>query len=203
MIFYKVTGMNLEKACAAIEKGDVIVYPTDTLYGLGADIFNETAISRVYSIKHRPLDLPLPVMVASLEKISDIAHLTHTAKKVMTRFLPGPLTVLLEKKRIVPDTVAPEKIAVRIPNNPIALTLADLQGPLTATSANLHGDNEPRTVDIARNQLGAYPAVYLDDGPLPGIPSTIIEIKEDKIILVREGAIKKERIYGKNDIREI
>jgi L-threonylcarbamoyladenylate synthase len=187
---------SLNDACIAIKKGDVIVYPTDTLYGLGADIFNSKAIDRIFTLKHRPHDLPLPVMVNCLEKVSEIAYLSRKAKKVMSQFLPGPLTVLLDKKRIVPDAVAPDKVAVRIPKNPLALRLAERLGPLTATSANIHGGQDPFTVDIARKQLGDYPAVYLDGGPLPGIPSTIIDIDKEKIIIVREGAIKKEGIYG-------
>ena len=187
---------SLKNAISEIREGKVVVYPTDTLYGLGADIFNVPAVQNIYRIKQRPRDLPLPVMVSDREMMKQIAYITPSAKKIITRFLPGPLTVILKKKQIVPDIITKEKIAVRMPKNKIALHLASCSGPLTATSANIHGGQEPCTIDIAREQIGTRDIVYLDYGTLPGTPSTIIEPTKDDILIYREGAIRKEELYG-------
>ncbi len=188
--------ISLKNAITGIKKGKLVVYPTDTLYGLGADIFNVPAVQKIYKVKRRPLDLPLPVMVSDMAMMKTVAHITPTEKKIITKFLPGPLTIILKKKQIVPDIITKKKIAIRMPKNKIALYLASCSGPLTATSANIHGGQEPRTINIAREQIGTRDIVYLDHGPLPGIPSTIIETIEDNIKIYREGAISREELYG-------
>jgi len=186
----------LNKAISGIREGKLIVYPTDTLYGLAADIFNASAVKKIYQVKRRPLDLPLPVMVSDISMLKKIAYMTPPAEKIIAKFLPGPLTIILKKKQIVPDSITQDKVAIRMPKNNIALYLASCSGPLTATSANIHGGQDPCTIDIARKQIGTRNIIYLDNGTLPCIPSTIIEPTEDNIIIYREGAIKKEALYG-------
>ena len=187
---------SLKNVVGWIREGKLVVYPTDTLYGLGADIFNVSAVKRIYRVKRRPLALPLPVMVSDLSMMKKVAYITPRAKKIITKFLPGPLTIILKKKQIVPNSITKEKIAIRMPKNKIALHLASCSGPLTATSANIHGGQEPCTTDIAKKQIGTRNIIYLDQGTLPGIPSTIIEPTRDEIIIYREGAIRKEELYG-------
>lgn len=187
---------SLKNVVGWIREGKLVVYPTDTLYGLGADIFNVSAVKKIYRVKRRPLTLPLPVMVSDLSMMKKVAYITPRAKKIITKFLPGPLTIILKKKQIVPDCVSKEKVAIRMPKNNIALHLASDSGPLTATSANIHGGQDPCTIDIARKQIGTGDIIYLDHGILPCIPSTIIEPTKNDIIIYREGAISKEELYG-------
>jgi L-threonylcarbamoyladenylate synthase len=179
----------LDRATAAIGKGDLIVYPTDTLYGLGANVFNVTSIEKVYDVKQRPRHIPLSIMVSSLSMMEEIGTVNEKTKEIIKKFLPGPLTVVIPKKNVVPDIIAKDKIAVRIPNNQIALHLATLSGPITATSANIHGGRNPTTINIAKGQLGETVSVYIDSGRLPGKPSTILEINGKNLKVLREGAI--------------
>jgi L-threonylcarbamoyladenylate synthase len=187
---------SLKNAITGIKTGKLVIYPTDTLYGLGADIFNKKAIQKIFRVKRRPFTLPLPVMVSDMDMMKQIAHISPAAKKIITKFLPGPLTIILQKKQIVPDIITKEKIAIRIPNNKTALYLASHCGPLTATSANIHGGKEPVSIKIAQEQIGINDFIYLDQGPLLGIPSTIIEPTEDNIKIYRQGAISREELYG-------
>jgi len=183
-------------ALEALKQGDVILYPTDTLYALGADIFNVQAVKKVFMIKKRPLSSPLPVAVASIEEVVKIADVNDTAMKVMKHFLPGTLTVVLKKKPSVPAIVTSglEKIAIRIPDNSYALDLLATYGPLTATSANIH-DEEPQYVikDILM-QLGTDITVCLDDGKLDGKPSTIVDLSEHVPVIMRKGPITKKQL---------
>lgn len=189
----------IEKAIKLLKKGELIVYPTDTLYGLGADVFNENAIRKVYEVKKRPFTMPLSIAISSIDEIKEFAHMNEIAYKIAEKFMPGAITLILKKRRIVPDVLAKDKIGIRIPANEIALKIAK-EIPITATSANLHGGREPYCIEIAKEELGNKVAMYIDDGVLPGRPSTIIDVSEGKIKIIREGAIKeekiKEEIYG-------
>ena len=112
-------------AIKALKEGQPIIYPTDTLYALGADIYNETAVKKVFDIKRRPYSIPLPVAVSSIKAIETIAFMNDTARKVGERFLPGSVTIILKKKPSVPAIVTGgfDTIAIRIPHHPIALRL--------------------------------------------------------------------------------
>src|SRR5512136_3427857 len=108
-------------ALKALKKGELIIYPTDTLYALGADIYNETAVRKVFDIKQRPYSVPIPVAVPSIQAIETIAYMNDAAYQISNKFLPGTLTIILKKKLSVPDIVTSvtDTIAVRIPNHPI------------------------------------------------------------------------------------
>jgi L-threonylcarbamoyladenylate synthase len=186
----------IKKAIKLLKEGKLIVYPTDTLYGLGADIFNEKAVKKVYEVKKRPLSMPLPIALASVDEIKEYAFMNDLAYKIAEEFLPGSITIILKKRRSIPDVVTKEKIAVRVPDCEIAIEIAK-NVPITATSANLHRGENPFTIEIAKKQLGDNVAMYIDGGKLPGIPSTIVDVSEGKIKILREGAIKKEEIYGR------
>ncbi|HHH80267.1 MAG TPA: threonylcarbamoyl-AMP synthase [Thermoplasmatales archaeon] len=177
-----------------ILKGGVALYPTDTLYALGSSIFDENAVRKVFEIKKRPFTEPLPVAVDSEAKLEEIVFLNDDAKRLIDVFLPGPLTIVLKKKD-VPDVVTAGKptVAVRIPGNDKALKLLSETGPLTVTSANIHGKPVLGGVEEIRRQLGVdLPAI--DDGWLSGDPSTIVDLTADKPMVLREGIISKGRI---------
>lgn len=184
---------------SALQKGFLVVYPTDTLYALGADIYKEDAVRRVFEIKRRPYDNPLPVAVSSFDYMKKIAYTNESAKILTESFLPGPLTLILKKKNCVSDIVTGglDKIAVRIPGNDIALDLLSTFGPLTVTSANLHGEKTPGIINEIRMQFKDDDvSVYLDHGRLEGEPSTIIDLTSEKPGIIREGMIPADKILG-------
>ena len=184
----------IRKAIRLLKQGELIVYPTDTLYGLGADIFNEEAIKKVYEVKKRPFDLPLSIAIASVDEINEYAYMNEIAYKIAREFLPGAITIILKKRKVIPDIIAKEKIGIRIPANEIALKIAK-ELPITATSANIHGKNPPKEIKEAKEQLGDKIALYIDGGKLLGKPSTIVDVSEGKIKVIREGAIRGEEIW--------
>lgn len=189
--------IDLSTAIRALQHGDLIVYPTDTLYALGADIFNEAAVKQVFAIKKRPLDIPLPVAVSSVDEIEQIAVVDEKIQQIAAQFLPGQLTLLLKKNSNVPNVVTSnsDKIAVRIPNQNVALDLLSEVGPLTVTSANIHGMETPAVIQDIKMQFTADTvASYLDAGRLEGLPSTIVDLTSKEPLIVREGTITKEEI---------
>jgi L-threonylcarbamoyladenylate synthase len=187
---------NVSNAVKALADGEVIVYPTDTLYGMGVDIFNEDAVRKVFEIKKRPFDQPLSVAVSSIDDIEKIAFVDDETRRIAPRFLPGKLTLILPKKKSVSDVVTGGlgKIAVRIPANKIALKLVSDFGPITATSANIHGEKTPAIINEINMHFKDSVSVYIDDGKLEGEPSTIVEIVDKNVKILREGAIKKQDI---------
>jgi L-threonylcarbamoyladenylate synthase len=191
--------LDFTKAITALKKGEVIVYPTDTLYGLGADIYNKDAIRKVFEIKKRPTDNPLPVAVSDIDGIEKIAFLDEKSRSLIERFLPGKLTIVFKKKSVVPDTVTGglRNIAIRIPDDKIALRLLSEFGPLTATSANIHGKKTPSVIKDIKMQFKERDiAVYLDVGRLEDRPSTIVDATGRTIKIIREGTISKKEIMG-------
>ena len=189
--------LEISKAIAALTNGEVIVYPTDTLYGLGADIYNIDAVQKVFNIKKRPMNDPLSVAISSIDELKKIAFVNDKTKRLAESFLPGKLTLVLYKKDCVSDVVTGglDKVAVRIPDNKIALKLLSDFGPITATSANIHGTKTPGILKDIRTQFKDDDvAVYLDNGRLDGQPSTIVDMTGKKIIIVRKGATAESSI---------
>ena len=187
---------DISKAIYALKNGDVIVYPTDTLYGLGADIYNDNAVRKVFRIKKRPFNDPLSVAVSDFNELEKIAIADERAKQLVVQFLPGKLTLILEKKDSVSDIVTGglNKIAIRIPDNKIALNLLTNFGPITATSANIHGLKTPYIINEINMQLKENIAVYLDDGRLEGEPSSIVDLTSKQLKILRKGAIPEKDV---------
>jgi L-threonylcarbamoyladenylate synthase len=182
---------SIHQAASYIKQGHIIVYPTDTLYAIGVDAFNESAVHSVFLLKNRPFSLPLPIAVSSLQQMEMLSTLTKTAKKLVTRLLPGPLTIIAEKKPVLSDllTAGNHTIAVRIPNDPLALQLLQICGPLTVTSANIHHTNTPFSVEDIKKMFPSSIAFYIDDGQRSGQPSTIVDCTTDRPKILREGTI--------------
>ena len=187
---------DFSKAISALKNGEVIVYPTDTLYGLGADIYNEAAVKKVFEIKNRPFNDPLSVAVSNIAEIEEIAYIDDKTKILVDRFLPGKLTLLLKKKDIISDliTAGSDKVAIRIPDNKIALELLSEFGPLTATSANIHGLKTPGIINDISMQFKDNIAVYLDNGKLEDQASTIVDMTSKKVRIIRQGTISENEI---------
>ncbi len=186
----------ISNAIVALKAGNLIVYPTDTLYALGADIFNDGSVTKVFTVKKRPFSNPLSVAVADFEAISKIAYTNEFVKQVVERFLPGSLTIILRKKESASRLVTGglDNIAVRIPDNKIALKLLSAFGPLTVTSANVHGKKTPYVIKDIMMQFTTDILVYLDDGRLDAKPSTIVDLTLEKPRVVRKGSITLEEI---------
>lgn len=189
----------LSEAIKALKNGELIVYPTDTVYGLGADIYQKKAVKKVFEIKKRSFSLPISVGVSNFEELENISYVDTRASILAERFLPGKLTLILKKKGSVNDiiTAGKKNIAVRIPDNKIALNIFDSYGPLTCTSANIHGKKTPSTVDkIVTHFNSDHISVFINDGYLQGKPSTIVDLSDKQVKLVREGDITFDEVLG-------
>jgi len=175
------------------------VYPTDTVYGIGCDPFNIISVKRIYEIKKRNIKKGLPILVNSIESAENFAIITKLAKKLMEKFWPGQLTIVLPKKNNVPEIISGgiKTIAIRQPNSLITRLLANEldSGGIIGTSANLSGLPPPISVNEAINQLGEKVDYYIDGGITDKkVPSTIIDLTENKPKLLREGSIPFEEI---------
>lgn len=184
-------------AAEDIAAGNLIVYPTDTVYGIGADIYNEVAVKNLYLAKRRPFDMALSVAVADRKMMESVAILNETADKLIKAFLPGPLTIIIKKNPEVPDivTAGSQKVGIRIPDHPIALEIAKRSGPIVATSANIHFQPDAIDIGMATAALGNSVSTYIDAGHSPsGKPSTIIWIKDKEYEIIRQGPITEDMI---------
>lgn len=189
----------LERAVRLLAAGGVVAFPTETVYGLGADAFNPEGVAKIFELKGRPRFDPLIVHVAGYESVEIIAaSVPRKARRLMERFWPGPLTVILEKKRIVPDIVTAglQTVAVRMPGHPVALDLIRRLGrPVAAPSANPFGYMSTTTArDVARLFDRGLPLI-LDGGPASyGIESTIVSFAGGKVRLHRHGSVSAEEL---------
>ena len=182
-------------AAKAVGEGSLIVFPTDTVYGVGGDAFNQFATSRIFDVKARPRTMPLPVLVSRPRQAWALcAEVPNAAAELAAAFWPGALTLILP----VADGLSLDlgemkgKIAVRMPAREDLVELISIVGPLAATSANLSGVATPGSVKEIRSQLGDGVAVYLDGGPAGAdVPSTIVDVARWRPKVVREGAISK------------
>ncbi len=183
-------------AIEALSEGEIIVYPTDTLYALGADIYNEEAVKKVFRIKKRPFSKPFSVAIFDFNDLKKISYTNYMVKQVVKNFLPGPLTLLLKKKKTISNLITGghDTIAVRIPKNDIALDLLSKYGPLTATSANIHGKKTPCVINELTMQFRNDVSVYINDGRLDEPPSTIVDLTTERPYIVRQGAISINEI---------
>lgn len=186
-------------AAAALRAGGVVAFPTETVYGLGADVFQPQAVARVFEIKGRPRFDPLIAHIARRSQLESLAaEVPDAARALIDRFWPGPLTVVLPKRSEVPDLVTAglATVAVRMPAHPLALRLIDEAAtPIAAPSANLFGCISPTTAEHVREQLGGSIDGLLDGGPCPfGIESTIVGFDADRPRVLRLGAVPVEQI---------
>ena len=195
----KPTASNVHRAAKIIKRGGVVAFPTETVYGLGADAFNEKAVCRIFEVKKRPSFDPLIVHVASMrEAVLLWSSVPDAAKVLMQKFWPGPLSIVLPKSSRVPDVVTSglETVAVRMPAHPVALELIRKAGcPIAAPSANLFGYTSPTAALSVAEDLGDKIDAVLDGGPSTvGLESTVVKIEGGKIYLLRPGGVSVEAI---------
>ena len=194
----KPTAENILRAAKMILAGEIVAFPTETVYGLGANAFNVDAVKKIYSAKNRPADKPLTLHVANFEMIEQIAEISTAAEKLIEKFLPGPLTVILPKKNIVPDFVTcnSKSVGVRFPKNILAQELIKTAGvPIAAPSANISGKNPPTTAQEVFENLSGRVEIILDGGKCDvGISSTIIDLTTKTPQILRQGTISESQI---------
>ncbi len=186
-------------AAEVIQAGGVVVYPTDTLYGIGANALNPKAVVRVHAIKERPQRKPILVLVSDLDGVHELVlDVNPTARKLMDAFWPGPLTLLVAASPRVPEelTLGSANIGIRLPSSPLCVRLVKLSGcPLTSTSANISGHPSLPSIDTIQAALKSRVDLYLDGGPLQGsTPSTVVDVSSGVARIVREGSVAFERL---------
>lgn len=188
----------LRAATAAIRRGELVVLPTDTLYGLAADAFTPSAVAALLDAKGRGPDMPVPVLVASLPMLDGVVDaLPPVGRELVSTFWPGALTVVARHTVGLAWDLGDTRgtVAVRMPQHPVALELLAATGPLAVSSANLSGAAPAGDVEEAAAQLGDSVAVYLDAGPCAaGLASTIVDVTSDVPRVLRAGALSLHRL---------
>lgn len=186
----------IKRAAAVILAGGVVIYPTDTAYGLAVDALNEKAIGKLFILKQR-VQKPLPVIIDSEKTLKTIAEVTPAEKKLMKKYWPGALTIIFKKKKQIAPflTLGLPTIGIRIPDNKVCKELVKACGrPLTSTSANISGKGAcytPECVERMFNDSEMQPDLLLDADELPEVPvSTVAQVVDDKIKIIRQGSVK-------------
>ncbi|MCP8617423.1 L-threonylcarbamoyladenylate synthase [Salirhabdus salicampi] len=190
---------NIQEAAIALRKGEVVAFPTETVYGLGADATKYDAVQKIFSAKGRPSDNPLIVHIGDKNQISELAlDIKKHAFKLMDTFWPGPLTIIVKEKRVCAENVTAglNTVGIRIPDHPVALALLQAsQLPVAAPSANRSGKPSPTTANHVLQDLSNRIFGVLDGGPTGiGVESTVIDCTEDIPVILRPGGITLEAI---------
>lgn len=194
----KPTADAIEIAGEVIKNGGLVVFPTETVYGLGADGLNPKAVSAIFKAKGRPSDNPLILHVSDMEMAEKIGEINPAARKIMGKFWPGPVTVIVAKKEIVPQEVTAglDTVAIRMPQNEVARMLIKAAGvPIAAPSANLSGKPSPTTFRHAADDMDGRVDVIIDGGDCDiGIESTVIDTTINPPMVLRPGGITAEML---------
>ena len=186
----------IKKSVEIIENGGIIVFPTDTVYGIGCNPYNENAVKKIYEIKSREKIKSLPVLAYSIDIVKQIVIIDKFTEKIIKKYWPGPLTLILKLKdqKLKKSLNLEDKIAVRIPNSECTLKLLNKCSLLVGTSANVSGESSFTNPQEGVKNVKNYD-VFVDGGTITSKgESTIIEIENEEIRIIREGALKKEDI---------
>jgi L-threonylcarbamoyladenylate synthase len=195
----KIEIYKIREAAEIIKKGGLVAFPTETVYGLGANVFDEKAVKKIFQVKKRPFNDPIIVHIA---KKNDIYKLTKEVpkivKKLIDKFWPGPLTLILKKRKIIPKIVTAglKTVAIRMPKNKIALSLIkEAKTPIAAPSANLFGKPSPTTAQHVKEDLLNKIDLIIDGGPTKiGLESTVLDLTTKPATLLRPGGITLEKL---------
>lgn len=180
-----IIGKDIKKASEIIRRNGIVIYPTETVYGIGASIFSPEALERIFEIKKRDRDKPISIAVSDFGMMDELVYMGETEKRFMKKFLPGPVTFILRKKKKVPDilTSGSGYVGIRFPDHSTTIRLIELAGvPITSTSANVSGETPPRKADEIRINAD----YIIDGGECTGEPSTVVDLENNRI--VRKGA---------------
>ncbi|MFC9593296.1 L-threonylcarbamoyladenylate synthase [Streptomyces sp. NPDC056944] len=192
----RVTG--LREAASAVRRGELVVLPTDTVYGIGADAFSSEAVGDLLSAKGSGRNMPTPVLIGSPNTLHGlVTDFSEQAWELVDAFWPGPLTLVAKHQPSLQWDLGDSRgtVAIRMPLHPVAIELLTEVGPMAVTSANLTGHPAPEDCDAAQGMLGDSVSVYLDGGPIPGlVPSSIVDVTGKVPVLLREGALSPEEL---------
>jgi tRNA threonylcarbamoyl adenosine modification protein (Sua5/YciO/YrdC/YwlC family) len=180
----------IRKVVEILKKGGIVVYPTDTYYGIGCDIMNKKAIEKVYQLKQRNKSKPFSFICSGLKNISNYAKVSNYAYKTMKRLLPGPYTFILEGSRLVPKIMLTKRqtAGIRVPDNPICLTLVnELENPLLTTSATMPDGTVFHDASLVHDFFGKRVEAVIDGSIVPGQPSSVISLIDDIPEIIRRG----------------
>jgi len=191
--------LQVDRAIEILKAGGIVAFPTDTVYGLGGDVFKIEVVERIYRVKRRPRHLPMPVLLAdSTQVAAAVGSVPGIAQFLMRRFWPGGLTLVLSKNPSLPDiiTAGSNKVAVRVPDHIVPLTLIrGLGAPIIGTSANISDKPSPVTAEEVEQQLGGQVDLIIDMGRCPGgRESTVVDVTGGTPVILRQGVIPEEEI---------
>ena len=189
----------IQAALKILQNGGIVAFPTDTVYGLGALAFNNTAIESIYKAKNRPIEKAIPILIGDLSDFEKVADdIPNMALRFASRFWPGPLTCIVPKKQTLPLAVsATSTVAVRIPDHVDARALLRAAGPMAVTSANISGGKNPSTAWEVYDQLNGRIPLILDGGTTQGgIPSTLVDCTGELPVILREGPITLDELLA-------
>ena len=193
----------IARAAAAVRDGRLVVFPTDTLYGIGADAFDHDAVRALLDAKGRGREMPPPVLVPDVRTVDGLAtDVPDYARALIERFWPGALTVILDAQPSLMWDLGDTNgtVAIRMPDHELALALLGEIGPMAVSSANRTGHPAARSLVDAATQLGAAVEVYLDGGPVrTGLPSTIVDCTGERPVILRQGALAAEEVHAVTD----
>ncbi|AJP03817.1 L-threonylcarbamoyladenylate synthase [Streptomyces sp. NPDC052020] len=192
----RVTG--LREAASAVRRGELVVLPTDTVYGIGADAFSPEAVGDLLEAKGRGRNMPSPVLIGSPNTLHGlVTDFSELAWELVDAFWPGALTLVAKHQPSLAWDLGETRgtVAVRMPLHPVAIELLTEVGPMAVSSANLTGHPAPEDCDAAQAMLGDSVSVYLDGGPTPGnVPSSIVDVTRPVPVLLREGALSPDEL---------
>ena len=189
----------LKIICNLIRNGELVIFPTETVYGIGANALDENAVGKIFVAKGRPSDNPLIVHIADRKKITDIAKdITEMEQKLIDAFMPGPFTIILKRNDVIPNIVTAglDTVAVRMPNNIIARGIIQFSGvPIAAPSANVSGKPSGTSIDDIRAELEGKVSAIVDGGDTQiGLESTVVKVIDEVPVILRPGGVTPEQI---------
>jgi L-threonylcarbamoyladenylate synthase len=190
---------SLARAEEVLKHNGLVAFPTDTVYGVGALAFNGDSIERLYKVKTRSKDLPLPILIAGPEQLELVAqNLTRTTKILANHFWPGPLTIIVERHPGLPEDLSgTSTVGVRVPNHAFARDLIRLVGPMAVSSANLSGQPSSRTREEVLADLDGKIELLIDGGATPGqVPSTVVDCTAETPLILRKGPVSLDQILS-------
>ncbi len=196
------TELNYEKLkepAKIIRDGGIVIFPTETVYGIGTNGLDEKAIKKIYEVKQRSFNKPISLLVNNIEMVNKIAkNISKLEYEIMETFFPGPLTIILEKRSIIPNilTANTNTVGIRMPSSEIAKKLIEYAGvPIATPSANISGRPSGTNIRDIQKDFEGKVDYFIDNGESKiGIPSTIVKVINEKIHILREGSISKEQI---------
>jgi len=196
---------SISSALSLFRDGDIVAFPTDTVYGLGTDPFQASGIIKLFEAKGRDSNKAIAILIGSVEQAQLVTdHMTDLAIRLCEVFWPGGLTVIVPRKNNLPELISnTDRIGIRMPNHPLALEMLKTFGPLATTSANLSGKPDAVTAKDVYDQLNGRVPLILDGGKCRGgVPSTVIDCSGSEPIILREGPVTSEQIFKVLDLQK-